>query len=105
MSAAEGSIDARRLGQAAHGDSLKARNTLLHAGDVLTVRIRRSDPADPSSSRLAEYRVPYQPRMRVLDVLNHLAENDAPDLAYRWFCGSKMCGTCALRLNGREVLA
>ena len=105
MSAAEGSIDARRLGQAAHGDSLKARNTRLHAGDVLTVRIRRSDPADPSSSRLAEYRVPYQPRMRVLDVLNHLAENDAPDLAYRWFCGSKMCGTCALRLNGREVLA
>ncbi len=27
------------------------------------------------------------------------------DLAYRWFCGSKMCGTCAVRMNGREVLA
>ena len=29
----------------------------------------------------------------------------ATDLAYRWFCGSKMCGTCAVRMNGREVLA
>ena len=43
--------------------------------------------------------------MRVLDALNWIAENDATDLAYRWFCGSKMCGTCAVRMNGREVLA
>ena len=43
--------------------------------------------------------------MRVLDALNWIAENAAADLAYRWFCGSKMCGTCAVRMNGREVLA
>ena len=43
--------------------------------------------------------------MRVLDALNWIAENKAGDLAYRWFCGSKMCGTCAVRMNGREVLA
>ena len=39
--------------------------------------------------------MPYQKWMRVLDALNWIAENAAPDLAYRWFCGSKMCGTCA----------
>ena len=49
--------------------------------------------------------MPYQKWMRVLDVLNWVAENEATDLAYRWFCGSKMCGTCAVRMNGREVLA
>jgi len=43
--------------------------------------------------------------MRVLDALNWIGENTASDLAYRWFCGSKMCGTCAVRMNGREVLA
>src|SRR5262249_30440812 len=43
--------------------------------------------------------------MRVLDALNWIAENEAVDLAYRWFCGSKMCGTCAVRMNGREGLA
>jgi len=37
--------------------------------------------------------------------LNWIAENAAADLAYRWICGSKMCGTCAVRMNGREVLA
>ena len=49
--------------------------------------------------------MPYRKWMRVLDALNWIAENEAPDLAYRWFCGSKMCGTCAVRMNGREVLA
>ena len=49
--------------------------------------------------------MPYRKWMRVLDALNWIAENAAPDLAYRWFCGSKMCGTCAVRMNGREVLA
>ena len=43
--------------------------------------------------------------MRVLDALNWIAENEATDLAFRWICGSKMCGSCALRMNGREVLA
>ena len=106
MSLAEGPppVDARRLGQAEHGDSLKARNSALREGQLLTVKVRRSaDTAEPAW--FETYQVPYEKWMRVLDALNHIAENDAPDLAYRWFCGTKMCGTCALRMNGREVLA
>ena len=67
---------------------------------VATLRVRRSD-----DGRLAEFRVPYRKSMRVLHALKWVAENEAADLAYRWFCGSKMCGTCAVRMNGREVLA
>ena len=106
MSAAEGlqPADARRLGQAEHGDTLKARNSALHEGELLTLKVRRSaDAGQPA--RFETYQVPYQKWMRVLDALNHIAEHDAPDLAFRWFCGTKMCGTCALRMNGREVLA
>jgi succinate dehydrogenase/fumarate reductase iron-sulfur protein len=91
---------ARQLGQAERHDTLRARNTRLAAGDVIAVRVRRSD-----DGLLAEYRVPHRKWMRVLDALNWIAENAATDLAYRWFCGSKMCGTCAVRMNGREVLA
>lgn len=105
MSTAGPQVDARRLGQAEHADSLRARNDLLSPGTVLTVRILRSDLANSAAPHIAEYRVPYQKRMRVLDALNYIAGHEAPDLAYRWFCGSKMCGTCAVRLNGREVLA
>ncbi|HKX39031.1 MAG TPA: 2Fe-2S iron-sulfur cluster-binding protein, partial [Burkholderiales bacterium] len=43
--------------------------------------------------------------MRVLDVLIYISEELDSDLSYRWYCGSKMCGSCAMRVNGREILA
>jgi succinate dehydrogenase/fumarate reductase iron-sulfur protein len=95
--------DARRLGQVERFDSLRSRNARLAAGELVTVKIRRF--ARDSGADLQRFQVPYQRAMRVLDALNWIAENAAPDLAYRWFCGSKMCGTCAVRMNGREVLA
>ena len=91
--------EARHLGERERFDTLAARNALFAVGDVITVRVRRADGA------LAAFRVPYRKRMRVLDALISIAEDEAPDLAFRWFCGSKMCGTCAVRMNGREVLA
>src|SRR5581483_7263402 len=90
--------DARKLGQAERHDTLAARNARLAPGETIMVQVRRSDG-------LATFQVPYRKWMRVLDALNWIAENAATDLAFRWFCGSKMCGTCALRMNGREVLA
>jgi succinate dehydrogenase/fumarate reductase iron-sulfur protein len=92
--------EARQLGQNERYDTVAARNSRFAAGEMITVRVRRSDAAS-----IAEFRVPYRKCMRVLDALNWIAENQATDLAYRWFCGSKMCGTCAVRMNGREVLA
>ncbi len=96
-------LDARRLGQAEHHDTLKARNNRIRLGDPIAVSVRRFDTETGASSET--FRVPYQKGMRVLDALNWIAENAATDLAFRWFCGSKMCGTCAVRMNGREVLA
>lgn len=93
---------ASRLGQFERHDSLVARNARLSPGDPIEVRIRRFDER---GARHQSFNVPYRNRMRVLDALNWIAENEATDLAYRWICGSKMCGSCALRMNGREVLA
>jgi fumarate reductase (CoM/CoB) subunit B len=83
-------------------DSLVARNTRLADGDVVYVRVLRSGTG---TEEFATFEVPYRKWMRVLDALNFVSEHFASDLAYRWFCGSKMCGSCALRMNGREVLA
>ena len=93
---------ASRLGQAERKDTLAARNTRLSPGDPIDLRIRRFDEG---GARYQNFKVPYRKWMRVLDALNWIAENEATDLAYRWICGSKMCGSCALRMNGREVLA
>src|SRR5690242_1290191 len=93
---------ASRLGQAEHDDTLLARNSRFAPGASLVVRVRRQENG---STRYDTFDVPYRKWMRVLDALNWIAENAATDLAYRWICGSKMCGTCAVRMNGREVLA
>jgi succinate dehydrogenase/fumarate reductase iron-sulfur protein len=102
--AARANLDARRLGQQERHDSLAARNARLAPGEEFAMAIRRTGP-ETGARRWEQFVVPYQPSMRVLDALNWIAEHDAPDLAYRWFCGSKMCGSCAVRMNGREVLA
>src|SRR6478752_6249083 len=93
---------ASRIGQAEHDDSLRARNSRIEPGASIVVRVRRQENG---SHRYDTFNVPYRKWMRVLDALNWIAENAAADLAYRWICGSKMCGTCAVRMNGREVLA
>jgi succinate dehydrogenase/fumarate reductase iron-sulfur protein len=98
-------IDARSIGKVENSDGLLARNTRLNFGDPVHVRVRRFDAAHPEQSEFESFVVPYDTSMRVLDALNYIAENFATDLAYRWLCGSKMCGTCAVRMNGREVLA
>jgi fumarate reductase (CoM/CoB) subunit B len=95
---------ASRLGQIEHADTLALRNSRLAPGDPITVRVARSDGV-ANQARFQQFSVPYQKWMRVLDALNWIAEHEATDLAYRWFCGSKMCGSCAVRMNGREVLA
>jgi fumarate reductase (CoM/CoB) subunit B len=97
--------EARRLGQTETGDSQKARLDALREGSVVTAVIRRFDPSTDRTPYVETYRVPYSKWMRVLDVLNYIAEDMEQDLAYRWACGVKKCGTCAVRVNGREVLA
>ena len=93
---------ASRLGQAEQDDTLVARNSCIEPGTSIVVRVRRQANG---SDRYDTFDVPYRKWMRVLDALNWIAESAATDLAYRWICGSKMCGTCAVRMNGREVLA
>ena len=100
----QGRAEARRLGQAERNDGLAQRNARMQPGDAVAIRIRRFD-AENGGPSYQVFQVPYEKWMRVLDALNWIAENAASDLAYRWFCGSKMCGTCAVRVNGREVLA
>ena len=96
---------ASRLGQSETGDSQRARRESLREGDVVRVRIFRFDPTHDQQPHYDAFTVPYTRLMRVLDVLNYISEDLEEDLAYRWFCGVKKCGTCAVRVNGREVLA
>jgi succinate dehydrogenase/fumarate reductase iron-sulfur protein len=77
----------------------------LAIGDMLSVEIARFDPATDTQGRFDTFAVPYVKDMRIIDALNHVYETLGVDIGYRWYCGTKKCGTCAVRMNGREVLA
>ena len=72
---------------------------------AVRVRLYRFDPAVDAAPRYEAYEVPHTPRMRIMDVLDYVHENLAVDFGYRWLCGSKKCGTCAVNVNGTPKLA
>jgi succinate dehydrogenase/fumarate reductase iron-sulfur protein len=69
------------------------------------LRLYRFDPAVDAAPRYEAYEVPYVSRMRIMDVLDHVHENLAVDFGYRWLCGTRKCGTCAVNVNGTPKLA
>ncbi len=73
--------------------------------DRVRLRLFRFDPVVDRAPRYESYEVPYQPRMRIIDVLDFVHENLAVDFGYRWLCGSKKCGSCAVKVNGTPKLA
>ena len=74
-------------------------------GATVRLSIQRFDPTIDSEARFETFVVPRVKDMRVIDALNYVYETLAIDIGYRWYCGTKKCGTCAVRVNGRETLA
>ena len=68
----------------------------------LIVKVRRSDPENGTPSRFETYKVEREARMNVLDVLGKIQSTLDPSLAFRHSCRAGMCGTCAMRVNGRN---
>lgn len=73
--------------------------------EAVRAKIFRYAPDVDPEPRYETYQVPYEPDMRILDVLEGIVEDQGISLAYRWFCGVKKCGGCGMLVNGRPVLA
>jgi len=70
----------------------------------ITVRVHRQNPGE-SKGRKQQYSVELQPAMTVLDVLHRVLADQDPTLSFRRSCRSAICGSCAMRINGRARLA
>lgn len=69
----------------------------MREGETITVKIRRQEPgAEP---RFVTYQVPYEKHMRILDALAAISAS-GESVAFRYFCSSKKCGACAMKVNG-----
>ena len=77
----------------------------MSSGESISTKIFRYDPSREAKPRYDTFEVPYEPNMRVLDVLDYVAENCGVGIGYRWFCGVKRCGMCGVTVNGKAVLA
>lgn len=64
-------------------------------------RIRRGSGADDPNERFQAYAITPRPRMTVLDALTAIQSRQDATLGFRYSCRVGMCGTCALRVNGR----
>ena len=69
------------------------------------VRIKRYDPEQDKKPYWAEYRVEADPIDRLLDTLNTIKWNMDGTLTYRRSCAHGVCGSDAMRINGRNRLA
>lgn len=72
---------------------------------MVTLHVSRFDPQTDAAPYIQTFQVPHVPHMRIIDALNYVQETLGVDIGYRWYCGTKKCGTCAVRMNGKEVLA
>ena len=72
---------------------------------TVTAEIKRYDPSQDTQARYEKFEVTGLSNMSVLDVVRSIYEHQSPDLAYQFACRVGRCGTCAMRVNGRPVLA
>jgi succinate dehydrogenase / fumarate reductase, iron-sulfur subunit len=70
----------------------------------LTVEIRRFDP-EAGRASTSTFAVEAEGTDRILDVLLRIKEEQDATLAFRFSCGHGVCGSDAMRINGREGLA
>jgi succinate dehydrogenase / fumarate reductase iron-sulfur subunit len=71
----------------------------------LQFKIFRFDPDLDSMSRFQNYTVTADPWERILDCLNRIKWEQDGTLSYRMSCGHGVCGSDAMKINGRCALA
>ncbi len=71
----------------------------------VTFRIFRFDPEKDKESRYQDYELELEPGITLLNSLNRIKSEQDSSLTYRMSCGSAICGSCAMRVNGHALLA
>ena len=70
-----------------------------------TLRIKRYNPETDVKAHFEEYQVSAELTDRVLDVLNSIKWTEDGSLTFRRSCAHGVCGSDAMRINGRNRLA
>ena len=72
---------------------------------TIRLTVSRFDPELDDGPRLESYTVDINEGARVLDALQAVRDDIDATLSYRRSCSVGQCGSCAVRVNGRPVMA
>lgn len=79
--------------------------TPLRDGETVEFYVHRFDPKKDRRFYYIVYEVPYLRGMTVLDGLLYVLEDMDLTLSLRYSCRFKICGSCAMLVNGKQRLA
>jgi succinate dehydrogenase / fumarate reductase iron-sulfur subunit len=74
-------------------------------GENIELMVYRYDPSFDEKPYYIVYDVPYKQGMTVLDALIYIIEELDPSISLRYNCRFKICGSCAVLVNGVQRLA
>lgn len=72
---------------------------------MIQVKILRQNPQTGKEPYFEVYDVEETDKMKILDALNQINNRYNADIAYRYSCRAGQCGSCALKMNNKVVLA
>lgn len=76
--------------------------------EEINVLVYRSHDGEENITKKGEYKkykIPFEERMTVLDVLNYINENLGGNLSYYYSCRIGKCNGCMVNVNGKNKLA
>src|SRR4030043_1708611 len=72
---------------------------------LLTLRIKRFQKEKDPSRWIETFQVEIRKGMNLLEALLRIQDEQDGTLAFRYSCRGAVCGSCAMRVNGKDVLA
>jgi succinate dehydrogenase / fumarate reductase iron-sulfur subunit len=71
----------------------------------ISVKVLRYNPEKDNKPHWSSYQLEAEHDSTILDILNEIRWNIDGSLSYRRSCRSAICGSCAMKVNGQNVLA
>ncbi|PJE79022.1 Fumarate reductase iron-sulfur subunit [invertebrate metagenome] len=72
---------------------------------TITIEVLRYNPETGDKPHFDHFTVPHIDEWSMLDVLEHIKDEQDSTVSYRWSCRMAVCGSCGMVINGTPRLA